>query len=90
MIMIQAKEYLNFSDGILQKIAQTNLDIEKDKIKASLDALKNPDKLLNIQYVQPNGELSDPLSAREIMTDSGPQIMLGRVVQTEKRTNTSF
>ena len=79
-----AKEYLNFSDGILQKIAQTNLDIEKDKIKASLDALKNPDKLLNIQYVQPNGELSDPLSAREIMTDSGPQIMLGRVVQTEK------
>jgi hypothetical protein len=79
-----AKQYLGYSNDILQKIMGMNIDIEKDKIKNSLDMLKNPDKPMNIKYKKPDGTYSEPIMARTILTEFGPQIMMGRVVETEQ------
>jgi hypothetical protein len=74
-----AQKYLGFSDKMLQKIAQTNMDIEKKKVSASLDLLKNPSKPLNIGYYDRTGKFNGPVAAMPILTDQGVQYRMGRV-----------
>lgn len=79
-----AKMYMNFTGDILKNIQGFNIDVEKDKIKNSLDMLKNPDKTMNIKYMKPDGTYSDPILAKTVLTQDGPQIMMGRVEETER------
>ena len=74
-----AEKYLGFTSDILQKIAQTNLDMEEEKLKASLHFLKNPQQPIQVAYVGPDGKTVGPIAAMPILTDTGIQYRLGRV-----------
>jgi hypothetical protein len=74
-----AERYLGFTSDIIKKIAQTNLDMEEEKLKASLHFLKNPQQPIQVAYVGPDGKTVGPIAAMPILTDIGIQYRLGRV-----------
>jgi len=74
-----AERYLGFTSDIIKKIAQTNLDMEEEKLKASLHFLKNPQQPIQVAYVDPNGKTVGPIAAMPILTETGIQYRLGRV-----------
>jgi len=74
-----AQKYLGFNSKILEKIAQTNLDIEKKKIDASLEMFKNPQEPVNLGYYGKDGKFVGPVAAMPILTDTGIQYRMGRV-----------
>ena len=74
-----AQEYLGFTSDILKKIAQTNLDMEEEKLKASMHFLKNPQQPVQVAYTGPDGKVVGPIAAMPILTDIGVQYRLGRV-----------
>ena len=74
-----AQVYLGFTSDILKKIAQTNLDMEEEKLKASMHFLKNPQQPVQVAYVGPDGKTVGPIAAMPILTDIGIQYRLGRV-----------
>ena len=74
-----AEKYLGFTSDILKKIAQTNLDMEEEKLKASLHFLKNPQQPIQVAYVGPDGKTVGPIAAMPILTETGIQYRLGRV-----------
>ena len=74
-----AEKYLGFTSDILKKIAQTNLDMEEEKLKASLHFLKNPSQPVQVAYTGPDGKVVGPIAAMPIQTEFGIQYRLGRV-----------
>ena len=74
-----AEKYLGFTSDILKKIAQTNLDMEEEKLKASMHFLKNPQQPVQVAYVGPDGKTVGPIAAMPILTERGIQYRLGRV-----------
>jgi hypothetical protein len=74
-----AEKYLGFTSDILKKIAQTNLDMEEEKLKASMHFLKNPQQPVQVAYVGPDGKTVGPIAAMPILTETGIQYRLGRV-----------
>ena len=76
-----AQEYLGFTSDILKKIAQTNLDMEEEKLKASMHFLKNPQQPVQVAYVGPDGKTVGPIAAMPILTETGIQYRLGRVTE---------
>ena len=74
-----AERYLGFTSDILKKIAQTNLDMEEEKLKASMHFLKNPQQPVQVAYVGPDNKTVGPIAAMPILTDTGIQYRLGRV-----------
>ena len=76
-----AERYLGFTSDILKKIAQTNLDMEEEKLKASLNFLKNPQQPVQVAYTGADGKVVGPIAAMPILTDTGIQYRLGRVTE---------
>ena len=76
-----AQEYLGFTSDILKKIAQTNLDMEEEKLKASMHFLKNPQQPVQVAYTGPDGKVVGPIAAMPILTETGIQYRLGRVTE---------
>ena len=74
-----AQKYMGFTSDILKKIAQTNLDMEEEKLKASLHFLQNPQKPVSVAYTGADGKVVGPIAAMPILTDTGIQYRLGRV-----------
>ena len=74
-----AQEYLGFTSDILKKIAQTNLDMEEEKLKAGFHFLKNPQMPVQIAYTGSDGKVVGPIAAMPIQTEFGIQYRLGRV-----------
>ena len=74
-----AQDYMGFTSDMLKKIAQTNLDMEEEKLKASLHFLKNPSQPVQVAYTGPDGKTVGPIAAMPILTDTGIQYRLGRV-----------
>ena len=76
-----AERYLGFTSDILKKIAQTNLDMEEERVKAGLHFLKNPQQPVQVAYTGPDGKVVGPIAAMPILTDTGIQYRLGRVTE---------
>ena len=76
-----AERYLGFTSDILKKIAQTNLDMEEERVKAGLHFLKNPQEPVQVAYTGPDGKVVGPIAAMPILTDTGIQYRLGRVTE---------
>ena len=76
-----AERYLGFTSDILKKIAQTNLDMEEEKLKAGLHFLKEPQQPVQVAYTGPDGKVVGPIAAMPILTDTGIQYRLGRVTE---------
>jgi hypothetical protein len=76
-----AEKYLGFTSDILKKIAQTNLDMEEEKLKASMHFLKNPQQPVQVAYTGPDGKVVGPIAAMPIQTETGIQYRLGRVTE---------
>ena len=74
-----AQDYMGFTSDMLKKIAQTNLDMEEEKLKASLHFLKNPSQPVQVAYTGADGKTVGPIAAMPILTDTGIQYRLGRV-----------
>ena len=68
-----AEKYLGFTSDILKKIAQTNLDMEEEKLKASMHFLKNPQQPVQVAYTGPDGQVVGPIAAMPIQTEFGIQ-----------------
>ena len=76
-----AERYLGFTSDILKKIAQTNLDMEEEKLKAGLHFLKEPQQPVQVAYTGPDGKVVGPIAAMPILTDTGIQYRLGRITE---------
>lgn len=74
--------FLNFNKDILKDISSHNLDVQKERIKSSLNMLNNLDKPLNISYEDQYGTRKVG-AARLVPSEYGPQLMLGRNVELE-------
>jgi len=74
--------FLNFNKDILKDVSQHNLDVQKERIKSSLDMLNNLEKPLSISYEDANG-VRQVGSVRQVPSEYGPQLMLGRNVELE-------
>ena len=76
-----AERYLGFTSDIQKMIAQTNLDIQEERVKAGLHYLKNPQQPVQVAYTGPDGKVVGPIAAMPILTDTGIQYRLGRVTE---------
>lgn len=76
-----AERYLGFTSDIQKMIAQTNLDIQEERMKAGFHYLKNPQQPVQVAYTGPDGKVVGPIAAMPILTDTGIQYRLGRVTE---------
>lgn len=75
-------KFMSFNADILKDVSEHNLDVQKERLKASLAMLNDLDAPLNVSYVGPNGERQSGL-AKMVPSDFGPQLMLGRLQELE-------
>jgi len=74
--------FMNFNKDILNDVSQHNLDVQKERVKSSLSMLNNLDKPLNITYFDGAGNRQYG-SVRQVPSEFGPQLMLGRIQELE-------
>ncbi len=73
-----AQKHLGFTGDLIQKIAQTNFDIQEKRVQAGIDLMKNPKMPVNIGYTNEQGDFVGPVAAMPVLTPGGIQIKLGR------------
>ena len=73
---------MNFNKDILKQVSQHNLDVQKDRVKASVDLLNNVEKPLYGVYTDGKG-VKQYATVRVMPSDVGPQLMMGRIQQLE-------